>query len=64
VKSLQFSGMHENVKFEFIGLSGVTAQMLDMKRMYIKTIIKKSAVNSNKMLGDAWHAPNVKSYSR
>jgi hypothetical protein len=45
VKSSELSSMHEDVKFEFISLFGVTAQKLDMKIMYIKTIIKAYVMN-------------------
>jgi hypothetical protein len=45
VKSSQLSSMHEDVKFKFISLFGVTAQKLDMKKMYIKTIIKTYVMN-------------------
>jgi hypothetical protein len=41
VKSSELSNMHEDVKFKFISLFGVTAQKLDMKMMYIKTIRPK-----------------------
>jgi hypothetical protein len=37
--------MHEDVKFKFISLFGVAAQKLDMKIMYIKTIIKTYVMN-------------------
>jgi hypothetical protein len=40
VKSSELSSMHEDVKFKFICFFCVTAQKLDMKIMYIKTIIK------------------------
>jgi hypothetical protein len=39
VKSSELPSVHEDVKFKFISLFGVTAQKLDMKIMYIKTII-------------------------
>jgi hypothetical protein len=39
VKSSELSGVYADVKFKFISLFGVTAQKLDMKIMYIKTII-------------------------
>jgi hypothetical protein len=45
VKSSELSSMHEDVKFKFISLFGVTAQMLDMKMMHIKTIIKACVMN-------------------
>jgi hypothetical protein len=47
------SSLHEDVKFKFISLIGVTAQKLDMKRMYMKTIMKAYVKNKNKMLRDA-----------
>jgi hypothetical protein len=40
VKSLELSSRHEDVKFKFVSLFGFTAQKLDVKIMYIKTIIK------------------------
>jgi hypothetical protein len=45
VKSSELSSVHEDVKFKFIRLSGVAAQKLDMKIMYIKTIIKAYVMN-------------------
>jgi hypothetical protein len=45
VKSSEMSSMHEDVKFKFISLFGVTAQKLDMKITYIKTIIKAYVMN-------------------
>jgi hypothetical protein len=40
VKPSELSSMHADVRFKFISLFGVTAQKLDMKMAYIKTIIK------------------------
>jgi hypothetical protein len=45
VKSSELSSMHEDVTFLFISLFGVTAQKLDMKMMYMKTIIKAYVKN-------------------
>jgi hypothetical protein len=42
MKSSEFSSVHKDVKFKFISLYGVAAQKLDMKIMYIKTIIKRT----------------------
>jgi hypothetical protein len=42
VKSSELSSMHEDVKFKFISLFGVTAQKLDMKIMYIKPLYKRT----------------------
>jgi hypothetical protein len=41
VKSSELASMHEDVKFKFISFFDATAQKLDMKIMYIKTIIKE-----------------------
>jgi hypothetical protein len=49
--------MHEDVKFKFISYFCVTAQKLDMEIRCIKTIIK--AFVMNRMLRDAWNAPNA-----
>jgi hypothetical protein len=51
--------MREDVKFKFISLFGVAAQKLDMEIVYIKAIIKTYVINQNKMLRDAWNAPNA-----
>jgi hypothetical protein len=45
VKSSELSSMHEDAKFKFISLFGVTAQKLDMKIMYIETIMKTDVMN-------------------
>jgi hypothetical protein len=57
VKSSELSSMHEDVKFKFISLLGVTVKNLDMKMMYLKALIKAYAMNHNKMLRDAWNVP-------
>jgi hypothetical protein len=59
VTSSELSSMHEDLKFKFISSFGVTAQKLDLKLMYLKTIIKDYIVNENKMLRYAWNAPNA-----
>jgi hypothetical protein len=45
MKSSELSNMHADVKFKFISLFGVTVQTLDMKMIYIITIIKAYAMN-------------------
>jgi hypothetical protein len=45
VKSPELSSTHEDVKFQFISLFGVTTQKLDMNIIYIKTIIKVYVLN-------------------
>jgi hypothetical protein len=45
VKFSELSSFREGVKFNFINLLGVAAQKLDMKMMYIKTIIKAYVMN-------------------
>jgi hypothetical protein len=57
VKSSEFSSMHEDVKF--ISLFGVASQKLDMRVMYIKTIIK----NYYYYYYTAGNAPYVSSFN-
>jgi hypothetical protein len=45
VKYSKMSSMHEDIKFKFISFFCVTAQKLDMKIRYIKTIIKALVMN-------------------
>jgi hypothetical protein len=42
VKFSELSSMHEDDKFKFNSLFGVTAQKLDMKIMYIKPLYKRT----------------------
>jgi hypothetical protein len=45
VKCSKLLSMHEDIKFRFISVFGVTAQKPDMKIMYVKTIIKAYVMN-------------------
>jgi peroxiredoxin len=56
--------MHEDVKLKYISLFGVTAQKLDMKMIYTKTIKEAYVITKNKMLRDAWNVLNAKYHIR